>query len=338
MGKSFSMAPRFAGRAMARLRQRVQRLLLRPAACGDLIRLGYGAIARRRGDPRIFDRARFHILLRVFAGFIRRRGMRGGHVTEAGEYYLAMPDGLLLYYNFSDPRATRGDGQSLDFIRHADAPRLEQFIIDQVQDGSTYFDVGANNGYYYALKLGRRHPGAHIFAFEPDPKILGHLRRNIEINNIANVRIVPVALADKTGRAAMTAALGASNFLVADGQEPSAEELITVARDTIDDFLEREKIADPCLIKIDIEGGEFAFLQGAAVCIVRCQPILVMELDDQWLRRAGVSLDELMRLLETWRYTCFRVADTADAIAFPASKLDRFPAGGDSWLARMARS
>ena len=328
-------ARRTSRSGISRFRRRMRDALLSPSGFVDLLRICYGIIPLLRGDPRIVQRAHLQILLRATGRLIRRARMQGCYVTERGECYLAMPDGLFLAYNVADGRFTRGAGQSVDFVCNAADARVEQFIFDQLRDGDAYFDVGANNGYFYALKVARRYPGVRVFAFEPDPRILDHLRRNVAINKLGNVTIVPAALAETSSPRAITALYGASNFLIAGAAASGEQDLVTVDCRSLDDFVTGETAIDPKLIKVDIEGGEFAFLRGAAACIERCRPVLVMELDDRWLRRSGSSLDETLTLLERLRYKCFRVAGTTDAIAIPLDRMGSFPAGGEAWLSEM---
>jgi FkbM family methyltransferase len=266
---------------------------------------------------------------------IRHDKLTGGEFTAAGEYYLTMPDGLRLFYNFSDPDATRGDGQSLEFLASYRASPLESFVLDSVTGGCTYIDVGANSGYYYALKVARHCPDANIFAFEPDRRILPHLARNIAINRIDNITIVPMALCDEAGTRTMTAALGASNHLILRDANSRAGDVIDVACDTLDNFLRTRGLSDIAFIKVDIEGAEYAFLLGAADCIRRQKPILLLELSAPLLERSGSSVAAVLRLLVGWDYKCFRVRDSSDALAFSTAGMDRFPAGGNAWLSEM---
>jgi hypothetical protein len=138
----------------------------------------------------------------------------GGTFTEDGEFYLRSYDGIHLYYNFSDDGYTLGDGQGLDFRPAKGRQSLEEFLMRCLENGMVYFDVGANNGYYYSLKVAKRFRACRVYAFEPDPRILLHLTRNIAIDQADRVKMIQQALSDHTGVRKMTALLGASNFLI----------------------------------------------------------------------------------------------------------------------------
>src|SRR6266568_2116354 len=91
--------------------------------------------------------------------------------------------------------------------------------------GDCFFDVGANTGFYSLLL---RHNFRQVYAIEPVPTSARRLKRRLSIRFVRNVKVVPVALSDRNGRA---------TFYV--NSEPSAD-----------------------LVKIDVEGAEFLVLEG----------------------------------------------------------------------------
>src|SRR5215472_422843 len=58
---------------------------------------------------------------------------------------------------------------------------------------STIADVGSNIGYYTLWFSRLALNGGKICAFEPDPRILPILSRNLQLNNIENVEVVAAA-------------------------------------------------------------------------------------------------------------------------------------------------
>ncbi len=100
----------------------------------------------------------------------------------------------------------------------------------------TAMDVGANDG-MYALYFLARTPATQVLAFEPDGQSLQLFQRNLALNGLAGsprLEIVPKCVG------ATTAGAFAS----------------------LDSFLPR--IKQPCLVKVDIDGGEVSLLEGAA--------------------------------------------------------------------------
>jgi FkbM family methyltransferase len=259
--------------------------------------------------------------------------MTGGSFNAQGEFYLRTWDGLYLYYNFSDDTRTIGDGQGLDFRPARVAPPVEEFLMSYLKDEMVYFDVGANNGYYYSLKVATRRRGCKVYAFEPDPRIFFHLTKNVTINHAEGVKAIQEALTNYTGVARMTALLGASNFLIPNGIS-SDQRSIGVTCTTLDAFVAQNDIARIDCIKVDIEGGEFDFLDGARESLRRFKPTMILELNSELLRRSRSSIEQVRSLLAELGYEVLQVKDSTDALAIPSDKMDLLTPHDYSWLQR----
>lgn len=136
---------------------------------------------------------------------------------------------------------------------------LEPFFADlPFAEGATVFDVGANIGLtamIFAKKAGR------VLAFEPAPRALTMLRRNVSA--IPNIEVHAVAVSDAPGTVHFSEhdALDCSS-MAADGE--IAVEAITLDSLGIDaDF-----------IKIDVEGFEEQVLRGATRQLERGVPVM----------------------------------------------------------------
>ena len=82
--------------------------------------------------------------------------------------------------------------------------RLEAAVVDRhVTRGMTVVDVGAHTGYYALLFAKRVGRAGRVIAFEPEAVGLDYLRRNVALNEHENVTIVPLALSDWSGSAAI---------------------------------------------------------------------------------------------------------------------------------------
>ncbi len=66
--------------------------------------------------------------------------------------------------------------------------------------------------------------------------------------------------------------------------------------------LDFEKITDLDFLQLDIEGYELRALEGAAETIMRCKPLIQLELRDNMLARYGASSDIVRAWLETLDY------------------------------------
>jgi FkbM family methyltransferase len=292
----------------------------------------YVELYLRFNEKERYCRIKYCKTLKRLSRLTVRENVPGGVLTEDGEFYLKTFDGIFLFYNFTNDRYTLGDGQALDFRPVRTAQPLERFLLGYLKDGMVYFDVGANNGYYYSLKVSKAVRGCRVYAFEPDPRILLHLRKNISYNGIENVTVVPKALSNFVGCAWLTAYLGASNFLLINSKKQTSLPMIDVECTTLDDFVLHSGVERIDLIKVDIEGGEHNFLEGSRASLLRFKPIMVLELDPNLLHRNGTSVSAAESLLSDMGYDCRHVKDSTDAIAIPKDKSGVLTESDDLWL------
>ena len=77
-------------------------------------------------------------------------------------------------------------------------PEATNALLNLLEPGGTFFDIGANAGYFTVLAALRVGPKGRVYAFEPNPTVRQQLRRHIEINDITDrVTVDDVALADR---------------------------------------------------------------------------------------------------------------------------------------------
>jgi FkbM family methyltransferase len=114
-------------------------------------------------------------------------------------------------------------------------------------------DLGANVG-YSCLFWSRKYPNAEIVAFEPHPDHIELLNRNMELNLISNRVTVHAAAAGPRAGTAFLADAGSSSMLV----QLNRPRTITVPVVDFFDVVGDRRID---LLKMDIEGGEYALIE-----------------------------------------------------------------------------
>jgi FkbM family methyltransferase len=280
--------------------------------------LNVQTIERARGSRR-FLRSRIYKKLDYMANLAKTYNFRGGLLTEEGMFYLRMPGDIYVFYNFSNSDLTLGDGQSLDFVSSKNHDPVAQILFAILDEGSTYVDVGANNGYYYTLQVAKHFPASTVFAFEPNPKILHHLQMNVQFNQLDNVHVLPKALSDYIGKASLTLDLGANSFLTF--RKNPVFEIYEVDCFTLDHFVSDRGIRKMDLVKVDIEGGEMKFLNGARKTIETMAPKIILELKQHLLERSGSDEEEVVSFLTEMGYEVHRIKGTGDALCLPMGDL-----------------
>ncbi|MBN2106678.1 MAG: FkbM family methyltransferase [Deltaproteobacteria bacterium] len=169
-----------------------------------------------------------------------------------------------------------------------------------VKKGDVILDVGANIGYYSVILSKLAGPQGKVYAFEPTLHYRRELQENLRENHITNCEILNYGLSDK--RQELLINIGDSSATihwVAD-TAPVKTELIKL--ETLDAFCELKKISRIDFIKIDIDGHEPHFLQGAWRSLERYNPLILLEVNHENYLQANVTAWDFYTLLKEKGY------------------------------------
>jgi FkbM family methyltransferase len=147
-------------------------------------------------------------------------------------------------------------------------PLLTRWVEDRLQPGDTFVDVGANIGYFTLLAARTVGASGTVISFEPAPPTFAKLSGNLALNEATNVRPVQAAVGARAGRIPFYRAPwnDAENSTIAKpGSQPAGE----VDTSPLAALLTDAEVARTRLIKVDIEGGEWAVLDGLAPDVER---------------------------------------------------------------------
>jgi len=156
-----------------------------------------------------------------------------------------------------------------------------------------FLDVGANVGKYSVIIGNQLGKNGKVFAFEPEPSNLKAFKKNLKLNKLINVSIIPLACSDKKGRLKLY--LNENNS----GGHSLIEKqthFIGVEVDTLDNLIEKYKIKKVDLIKIDVEGGEVGVLTGAKKILRKDHPKIIFE---AWNEKC---LNRIKKILNPFKY------------------------------------
>jgi FkbM family methyltransferase len=129
--------------------------------------------------------------------------------------------------------------------------------LSELANGDVFLDVGSHYGIYSVLASKLVGTTGRVIAIEPHPGTLAILRENIASNHCENVDVLNVALSDTAGLLALAYNQHGSHVQRASDPISSVHQLDAVAGDEV-----LANFSIPNVVKIDVEGHEFAVLRG----------------------------------------------------------------------------
>jgi FkbM family methyltransferase len=180
-------------------------------------------------------------------------------------------------------------------------------------------DIGANIGYYTVLTSKLIGRDKHVYAFEPQPRVVSRLRTNIEVSGLLNVSVFPLALSDATGSVRFhipTEGSEAHGSFHANGRF-DVKKIVEVETQRLDDVLSELGNPEIGLIKMDAEGAELSILRGAARLLSGPnKPVLVFEANEGNCQPFGHCVYDLLQYVRNCGYR-LRQLDNEDWLADP---------------------
>jgi FkbM family methyltransferase len=170
-----------------------------------------------------------------------------------------------------------------------------RFLPILCKTGKTSIDVGAAHGSY---TIHMDEYSKDIIAFDPIPDNIKYLKKMIYHNNI-NAKVEPIALSDKKGISILNMIekdLGRSTIestnILEDKNGNKIKQLI-IRTKTMDMY----DFNNVGCIKIDVEGHEYAVLNGAIETIRNNKPALIIELEERHRMNSISDVNDFLKPL-----------------------------------------
>lgn len=188
----------------------------------------------------------------------------------------------------------------------------------------TLVDIGAHDG-LLTIPLARL-PGSRVLAFEPLPSAFARLQAAVQAAfgaAPAHVTCHHLALGDHQG--SITLAMPVLDGVAQEQWASTAKDYAAhvSARVTVERFavpmrsLDDFALPDVTAIKLDAEGAEYEILRGARETLLRCRPVLTLEVEER--HRAG-STYAVPAYLDALGYDVFF---ELNGVWLPIADLDR---------------
>ena len=202
---------------------------------------------------------------------------------------------------------TLGNDMSLClYVGSSFEPNEFAFFDRVLRSGMTVVDIGANEGLYTLFAARRVGRSGRVIAVEPSSRERAILEANLARNRLHNVTVVPHALADTPGKAELKIASREHSGHNTLGQLVYKDDAVVdreeVVVETLDALAERLNLTRIDIVKIDVEGAELKLLSGGRNLLSRQRPILLIEANDEALKRQGASAEAVVDLLLSLDY------------------------------------
>jgi FkbM family methyltransferase len=158
---------------------------------------------------------------------------------------------------------------------------VQQALADHVRPGATFYDIGANVGFFTVLGARLVGPAGWVYSFEPVPENAAFVRRNLAANGLTNVEVIERAVSRASGKGEFVLArYSGGGALSTASRPPDAMGTLGIDVVAIDDLLARSALRAPDVVKVDVEGSELDVFVGMRATLERHQPVIVYEIDD----------------------------------------------------------
>jgi FkbM family methyltransferase len=213
---------------------------------------------------------------RQFAGPLQRRiVLLAAAPVRSGEVRIAYGVARGLRFDVSGANPGYGLGTT--------EPEVQKALRTHLRPGGVLFDVGANVGFFSVLAARLVGPAGRVYAFEPLPENVAALRRNVELNALANVAVRTEAVADRSGEALLERREErAAARLIAERESSPVTDVMTVRTAALDDLVFGGGLPCPDVIKLDVEGAEVRALNGMRRLLDEERPVVICETHGTW--------------------------------------------------------
>lgn len=187
-------------------------------------------------------------------------------------------------------------------------PGHERFLNDvmKIPENGVFIDIGAHVG-HFSIRLSKT--ASQVIAIEPGDVQVRGLIKNINLNNIQNIKIVQAAASDHDGKVNLfiPRAGNYGQMRIQDSNEglTSCYKLDTLILGPSHVNLPNSPLERIDLIKVDVQGAEAKVLAGMHEVVSKYKPRLVIELHDKEFNDPSIwegVQGELAKLNYTWTF------------------------------------
>lgn len=200
---------------------------------------------------------------------------------------------------------------------------INKAIKISLKPGNVALDIGANIG-LQTLRMSQS-VGAEgsVLSFEPLNYLQEKFNRNMALNKVSNVKLMPFALSDKESEAEFKVDPNSWNqgtFSIAGSADGSITQLVHIK--IADDVQEIKDLTRLDLIKIDVEGFELPVLKGLNNTLAKFKPRIIFEYDMNYWHANGQSMEQCFTFLRNLNYMMYQINPACSELKNSAAEVE----------------
>ena len=172
-------------------------------------------------------------------------------------------------------------------------PEVQAALQQHLRPGMTFYDIGANIGFFSLLAARLVGKEGRVVAFEADPEIAARLREHVARNEFGWITVEEKAVwsEPRTVFFARTDPATSPDRGLGHVVSAGAAETIPVSAESLDDYTRTQPAPD--FLKCDVEGAEVEVFRGAQQLLKKKRPGVICEMHGEENQR--VLLEEFSR-------------------------------------------
>lgn len=199
-----------------------------------------------------------------------------------------------------DSNQTLEKDLALNGVREPGSTRKFEQVLEELKSRHKHInvlDIGANVGYFALLEAHILGNSGTIYAIEAERENIKHLKRNVELNDYSNIKIIHKAVGEENTKTNLSISQASNTHKISKIDTENSNEQ-SVEMITIDKLITEHNISKdiPLVIRMDIEGYENYAFEGMKDLLNSKQPIYIMiEIHDRSHNPIKTVLNTLKR-------------------------------------------
>jgi len=173
--------------------------------------------------------------------------------------------------------------------------------------GDTFIDIGANHGSFSVIASRLVGTNGLVVAVEPQPRLIYAINTSLKNNSFCPYKVLHTAVGNYDGEIEFlipTDSSGSAGVF----KEHSARhhhKKFSVQIKKFDSLIDWKSFPGKVVLKLDIEGSENAFLEGAGEMLRTLKPTLILEINPKSIQASGIKGEILVNLIKELGYVNF---------------------------------